>query len=190
MLPMDPSQTDTLRPDLPPNWLDQVTIRQLGKADLRALEWEGEFIHFRRLYASAYERARMGLALLWGAFLPGDRLIGQLFIQLLSDRLELADGSRRAYLYSFRIRPAYRGNGLGTRMLEVIEQDLIARGYEILTLNVAKDNTRAQALYRRLGFRITAHEPGIWSYPDHEGVWRRVVEPAWRMEKRLKQPHQ
>jgi len=30
------------------------------------------------------------------------------------------------------------------------------------------------------------YEPGEWSYIDHEGFRRYVVEPAWRMEKVIK----
>ncbi|HZW02367.1 MAG TPA: GNAT family N-acetyltransferase, partial [Anaerolineaceae bacterium] len=111
--------------------------------------------------------------------------IGQVFIQLICDRPELADGHRRAYLYSFRIRETYQNQGLGTRMLRHLEDDLHRRGFRAVTLNVAKDNPRALRLYEREGFTIVAHEPGEWSYPDHNGVWQRVVEPAWRMEKAL-----
>lgn len=170
---------------LPPDWLDRVIIREVERSDLPDLEWEGEFIHFRRLFASAFERARLGLSVLWIATLPGEGLIGQVFIQLTCDRPELADGRKRAYLYSFRVRQRYRSQGLGTYMLRHLEDDLIRRGYRSLTLNVAKDNPRARQLYERAGFRVVAHEPGEWSYPDHNGVWQKVIEPAWRMEKSL-----
>ena len=70
-------------------------------------------------------------------------------------------------------------------MLDVVEEDLVERGYRFLTLNVAKDNLRAQEFYRRHGFVIAAAEPGRWSYIDHEGRLRNIVEPAWRMEKHL-----
>ena len=37
----------------------------------------------------------------------------------------------------------------------------------------------------RRGYYVVAPEPGIWSYPDEKGVWHRVEEPAWRMEKKI-----
>ena len=88
-------------------------------------------------------------------------------------------------MYGFRIRPAYRSLGVGTRMINFIENDLRQRGYRLLTLNVAVNNPRARNLYSRLGFVVVAHEPGIWSYLDDEGRRKWVEEPAWRMEKHL-----
>ena len=165
--------------------LSKVVIRNLVRADLPGLEWEGEYTHFRRVYAEAYQRAQRGLSVLWVAELPANGIIGQVFIQLICDRLELADGQQRAYLYSFRVRPAFRNLGLGARILQAVEQDLKQREFEIITLNVAKDNLRAQKLYERCGYRIVAHEPGVWSFVDDCGVWHQVEEPAWRMEKML-----
>lgn len=172
-------ETQTLR------WLDQVLVRPIRQADLPLLEWDGEYAHFRRIYAEAYQRMQRGLSILWLAELPGVGCIGQVFIQLVCDRPELADGSERAYLYSFRVRGEYRGCGLGTRMLAVVEADLRTRDFEILTLNVARDNPRAQRLYQRHGYQVVAPEPGVWSYQDPQGAWHRVEEPAWRMEKFL-----
>ena len=167
------------------SWISQVEIRQLCAADLPGLEWDGEYTHFRRLYHDAWQRMENGLAVHWVADLPQVGLIGQVFVQLICDRPELADGVRRAYLFSFRIRPPYRSRGLGTAMLTVLQDDLRWRGFSALTLNVAKENLDAQRMYQRHGFVIVAHEPGIWSYPDAEGVWHKMVEPAWRMEKFL-----
>ncbi len=166
-------------------WVHDVTIRAAREEDLPALEWDGEFIHFRQLYRDAYRRAQQNLSLIWLAVLPNAKLIGQVFIQLNSERPEMADGKDRAYLYGFRIRPEYRSQGLGTRIMTFVEDDLRWRGYTRLTLNVAVDNPRARSLYSRLGFVVVAQEPGVWSYIDHLNRRRWVEEPAWRMEKHL-----
>lgn len=165
--------------------MPHVRIRPLLESDLPALEWDGEYAHFRRLYAEAFQRMQKKLAAHWVADLPGAGIIGQVFIQLSCDRPELADGRNRAYLYSFRIRPAYRSQGLGTLILNTVENDLRRRRFRSITLNVAKDNYAAARLYQRVGYVIVAHEPGIWSYADDDGIWHHMEEPAWRMEKRL-----
>ena len=170
------------------DFLSQVKIRKVKKKDLRALEWDGEFIHFRNNYAEAFKRSKLGMTILWLAELKETGIIGQVFIQLNSNNPVLSDGRDRAYLYSFRIRPEYRNNGLGSYILDFLENDLIQRGFSKLTLNVAKNNERAIKLYQNKGFIIVAHEPGEWSYRDHRGNIRYVSEPAWRMEKDLITP--
>lgn len=163
----------------------EVVIRPAVKSDLPALEWEGEFRHFRILYNNAYARMLQGTSMIWIAEQTGTGLIGQVFLQLVSDRPELADGWQRAYLYSFRIKPEYRNQGLGSKMVAVLEEFLIERLFSRVTLNVARDNHDAIRLYKRLGYQIVAEEPGVWSFPDESGKWHTVQEPSWRMEKLL-----
>jgi len=165
------------------DWLSRVIIRHLGKEDLPDLEWDGEYTHFRRVYSDTHERACKGFALNWVVELENIGIIGQVFIQLKCDRPELADGNTRVYMHSFRIKPAFRQSGLGSKLLQVIEEDVHLRGFQFMTLNVALDNVTAQRLYKRNGYKIIAYEPGQWSYPDHHGIWQNVNEPAWRMEK-------
>ena len=165
--------------------ITSVQIRMATRQDLPALEWNGEYTHFRRLYQEVYEGAVRGEALLWVADLDGTGVIGQLFVQLNSARKELADGDLRAYIYGFRIQPVYRGQGLGSHLLSVVEDDLVQRGFRIAVLNVSRDNIDAIQLYQREGYQIVAPEPGQWSYLDDQGVRRWVDEPAWRMEKHL-----
>ena len=163
----------------------QVIIRYASHQDLPALEWEGEFTHFRHVFAEAYRLKELGEVIIWVADLPEFGLIGQLFIQLYGPNHLQANVGRYAYIYGFRVRPVYRGNGIGSRLLQKAETDLVSRGFERIALNVARDNEPARHLYERLGYRVVAPEPGIWSYLDDQGRRRFVNEPAWRMEKQF-----
>ncbi|KAF0110983.1 MAG: hypothetical protein FD147_1289 [Chloroflexi bacterium] len=169
---------------------ENILIRPLVKSDLPALEWEGEYTRFRNVFSDLYMKIENGVAKAWVAVAQESYMVGQVFLQLTSDRLELANGWNRAYLYSFRIRPAYRNKGLGTKMHSVLENALIELNFTRLTLNVARDNKRAIRLYHRLGFHVVADEPGVWTFPDHNGVLQTVCEPSWRMEKSLKSTDQ
>ncbi len=162
-----------------------IKIRLLGERDLPALEWGGEYIHFRRLYREIYKNTLFGKTLMWGVELLQGELIGQVFVQLSSSRQELANGTNRAYIYSFRIKTPYRNYGIGSRLLSTVEFDLVERKFEWATLNVAKDNPKAFRFYERNGYQKVAAEAGYWTYQDHLGETREVHEPAWRMEKRL-----
>lgn len=168
-----------------PGWLSRLRVRQVTQGDLPALEWDGEYRHFRRLYREIYHSACQGKAVLWVADLAPVGLIGQVFVQLDSARKELADGLMRAYIYGFRVRPLYRGRGVGGQMLQTLENDLRDRRYRLATLNVGRQNAEARRFYERHGYRVVADEPGRWSYLDDQGNRREVHEPAWRMEKRL-----
>ena len=165
--------------------LPEVIIRLIEKRDLPSLEWGGEYTHFRRLFAEAYQQAEMGNAVLWMAEIDVLGLVGQLFVQLRSNDREIADGVHVAYIHGFRVKPAFQGQGIGTHLIYVAENDLIQRGFSRVTLNVGKDNMKARQLYERLGYRIVKAIAGQWSYVDHMGVPRKVSEPGWRMIKTL-----
>lgn len=59
------------------------------------------------------------------------------------------------------IRKAWCDRGLGTRMMrELIEYARREPALEILTLNVLSTNTRAHAVYRKVGFKDDGRLPG------------------------------
>jgi len=162
-----------------------LLVRQVIQNDLPALEWDGEYRHFRRLYRDIYHSACQGKAVLWVGDLENEGVIGQVFVQLDSARKELADGVSRAYIYGFRVRPKYRSQGVGGHILQTVERDLTGRAFQFVTLNVGRDNPDARRFYERYGYQVVAAEPGRWSYLDDQGNRREVHEPAWRMEKHL-----
>jgi ribosomal protein S18 acetylase RimI-like enzyme len=165
---------------------DEFAIRPIEERDLPALEWDGVYLHFRRLFRQAYEDMKIGTRrlLMMEQQVTGE-MIGQVFIQWSSSDPRYADGARRGYLYALRIKPAFRNRGLGTRMLNAAEYELRRRGMDTASIGVEKDNPQARALYERQGYRIIADDPGRWSFIDHEGKIQEVLEPAWLMEKRL-----
>jgi hypothetical protein len=89
-------------------------IRCGVRSDLPALEWEGAYRHFRRLYADTYYMMEKGQALIWVAEAASTMLIGQVFVSLSGSRIELSDGEARAYIYGFG-PPQLSQPGVGTR---------------------------------------------------------------------------
>ncbi|HNT24591.1 MAG TPA: GNAT family N-acetyltransferase [Anaerolineales bacterium] len=163
----------------------EVNIRPGVRGDLPALEWDGEYRHFRRLYADTYFMVEKGQAVIWIAEAANEGVVGQVFVSLSGARSELSDGLTRAYIYGFRVRPMYRSKGIGTRLLHTLEDDLVQRNFLLANLNVGRDNHGAIRFYERMGYHIVAAEPGRWSYIDDKGRRCDVCEPAWRMEKAL-----
>jgi ribosomal protein S18 acetylase RimI-like enzyme len=165
--------------------MNPVSIRQATKDDLLSLEWNGEYTHFRRLYADTYSLVQQAKAIIWISEFNGAGLIGQCFVSLKGTRPELADGAIRAYIYGFRVQLQFRNQGIGTMMMRTIEGDLKQRRFQQATLNVGQDNHAARRFYERLQYVVIGSDPGLWSYIDDKGKRRDVHEPAWRMIKDL-----
>lgn len=96
-----------------------------------------------------YQNISSGNAVFWTLDDGGD-LIGELYAFLDLDDKDFADGRTTAYLCAFRVRPEYRGHGLGTRLMETALADLKAAGFSRATIGV--DDERNERLYHRMGF--------------------------------------
>jgi ribosomal protein S18 acetylase RimI-like enzyme len=161
-----------------------LIIRMADEADIRALEWHGQFWHFRGLFERSYQEMLAGRRLLLVADLDGYP-VARLFIQLAAGHPRYADGSERAYLYSLHVMPPLQGLGIGTSLLTAAERLLVERGFRWASIAAAKDNPRARALYERLGYHVIAENPGKWSYTDPDGMVHHVDEPSWILGKEL-----
>ncbi|SIS58327.1 GNAT family N-acetyltransferase [Phaeovulum vinaykumarii] len=53
------------------------------------------------------------------------------------------------------VAEAHRGRGIGTALLEALCLEAQLRGHRALRLDVIEENTRARALYERMGFTVT-----------------------------------
>ncbi len=61
-------------------------------------------------------------------------------------------GGRDAFVDDLFIRPPFRGSGLGRLALSEVRAACAKRGIRALPLEVGRDNTAAQSLYRQAGF--------------------------------------
>jgi ribosomal protein S18 acetylase RimI-like enzyme len=90
----------------------------------------------------------------------GDQLIGYaLGYTMPAAGTWLADtwvtGALLAEVESLSVLPAYRGRGLGSRLLEELHERLRDQGANDLILGVLAGNTEARRLYERLGYHPT-----------------------------------
>ncbi|WP_019601252.1 GNAT family N-acetyltransferase/peptidase C39 family protein [Teredinibacter turnerae] len=79
-------------------------------------------------------------------------------------------GTRLARLYSLAVSPEARGAGLASRLLARLEQNAAERGRLYMRLEVAKNNTRAIALYQARDYRIFGEYSDY--YDDHTDALR------------------
>lgn len=151
------------------NWLNSVTIRPWRESDLPALEWDGEYSDYRLVYRGVFRNSLRGLACPLLAETAADGMIGQVILSERSPSRAYDPYHPVYFLTSFRIKPAFRSHGLGARMLAACANMTLRRGFSEIFLNVAVNNPRAVAFYRRNGFGIVREEEARWSYIDPRG---------------------
>ncbi|NYF16107.1 GNAT superfamily N-acetyltransferase [Microbacterium sp. AK009] len=92
----------------------------------------------------------------------GDAWVGSVSVLLRAsgdrDHLDRAVAAPRADVVGVFITPAARGAGLLDRLIEAAAAWAAEHGADALTLDVHRDNARARAAYRRIGFSPTGVE--------------------------------
>ena len=63
-------------------------------------------------------------------------------------------GERHGHVSDIVVAPGAEGCGVGAALMAAAEDWARARGFRLLTLHVFEGNTRARALYERLGYRL------------------------------------
>ena len=102
-------------------------------------------------------------------FLADSKLMSLQSYALIGESAELCGFGQyylrvgRCHLSRLAVAPAYRGRGLGTRLIEMLQREgKKALGVTESSLFVHVTNTSAIALYERLGFTRSAYpEPGL-----------------------------
>ena len=67
-------------------------------------------------------------------------------------------GGRSAFVDDLYIRAAFRGRGVGTRILTEVRGFCLGLGVRAMHLEVGRDNAAAQTVYRKIGFAGTDRE--------------------------------
>lgn len=68
-------------------------------------------------------------------------------------------------LIAMWVRPDCRGAGVAPRLVQAVKEDAVARGHSRVVLDVAPENARATAFYRKLGFAFLPEWEALESHP-------------------------
>lgn len=98
-----------------------------------------------------YQNISSGNAVFWTLDHDGE-LIGELYAFLDLDDKDFADGTGKVYLCAFRVKEEYRGQGLGSSLMEKAIAELKENGFRTATIGVAVDEPQNIKLYHRMGF--------------------------------------
>jgi GNAT superfamily N-acetyltransferase len=147
-----------------------IEVRALAASEVGRLERdEPPGRGFARALWAAQEAGGSTLLVAW----DGDVPLGSGQLDLRGDVPELRN---------LQVQESARGRGIGTAIVRAAEERV---GSGLLTVRVALDNTRARALYERLGYRGTGElTTTTYAYVDDAGVTRQATEKDETLAKR------
>jgi GNAT superfamily N-acetyltransferase len=103
---------------------------------------------------------------------------------------DAADTQHLPQLVDLKVLPAYRGKSYGTAFISAIEHLAAEAGFSELYLSVEpRENSRAYALYLRLGYQPLQAQPQhkVWEFLDTAGKLHRGEDWVVDMVKILRQ---
>lgn len=66
--------------------------------------------------------------------------------------VSIMEDARMAFVFRLGVKMAYRGRGLGTRLMQEAETLLQGRGYDEVHILVSEEDTELQGYYERVGY--------------------------------------
>ena len=137
----------------------RVALRAVVERDLRALEWHGGR-DLRSFYEECWDKHGADELFYQVADFNGYP-IGQVLV-IWSGK---PSHPHFPDVQSLRVHPAFRGMGVGSRLLHAAEGAAREREFGELGLSVSLDNPQARKLYERQGY-LARGEPYLdeWSY--------------------------
>ncbi|MDB5405653.1 MAG: acetyltransferase, family [Rhodospirillales bacterium] len=155
----------------------EIAIRAARRDDLAPLEWSGWFGGHRAIIHDTFAAAERGEAVFLVAD-SGGFPVGQAWV-------DLRPAPATALLWAVRVLPGLQGAGIGRRLIASCEARIRAAGINAVAIAVEKNNDRAEALYRRLGYRRVGEHCGKWRYTDPGGAPADMDLDQWVLEKSL-----
>jgi ribosomal protein S18 acetylase RimI-like enzyme len=133
--------------------LSDLLIRHCRAEDLDDLEWDGEFTHDRPIIDATFTRTRDDTMAMFLAEVDG-MLAGQVWLDL--DRERAA-----AKLWALRVKPRWRGHGIGAHLLATAEHESARRGFACVELEVEPGNAAARRLYERHRYEPVRYDDAV-----------------------------
>src|SRR5882757_8492871 len=149
-----------------------LTVRDLTVEDLPACVWAGSGA------PPALERARCGEVDYLAVCPPSGQPIalgGVIYTEIPG----------AGVVWQLSVYPALRSCGIGTILIQALEQRIRARGLRWAELGVDENKSRPRALYERLGYVVSGREPDGWDEQAPDGSIRRYETMITLMRKAL-----
>jgi len=153
-----------------------VRLRGWQKRDLAAL-YQLDQICFPQ--DIAYSRAELHYFLTlprcscWIAEQPENKLAGFVIIERAS-----RNGRPAGHIVTLDVDPGERRHGLGSLLMQTVEEQMKQEGAEVMSLEVAENNAAAQQFYRSRGFVIRGRIAKYYGGRVDAEVMEKVIGPV------------
>ncbi|WP_329000680.1 GNAT family N-acetyltransferase [Kribbella sp. NBC_00709] len=154
-----------------------LTVRDLTEADLPACGWYGTPTDLAYV-AEAIQRARRGEVDYLTVCPPSG-------LPVAVGGVDYTKPPGGATLWQLSVRTELRSCGIGTVLIEALEQRARGRGLSWVELGVDDNSSRPRALYERLGYVVSGSETGSWDQEAADGSTTRYETRITLMRKQL-----
>jgi ribosomal protein S18 acetylase RimI-like enzyme/Ser/Thr protein kinase RdoA (MazF antagonist) len=157
-------------------------VRDLTEADLPGVAWSGGSLHPRYVAEALHRRAATDEV----EYLA---VCGSTGAPIAIGGIDFAVSLGAGTLYQLAVMPTLQSRGIGTLLIDAAERRIRDRGLTRAELSVEIENTRAMALYQRLGYVGFGTELDSWETETPAGERQVHHAQCIRMRKDL-QPWQ
>ena len=154
-----------------------LIIRDLTPGDLPSCAWSGSAVHLASI-ARMLERAQRGEVDYLAACPPSG-------LPVALGGIDYAENPGAGTLVQLVVHGALQSCGIGTILIRAAEQRILARGLHRAELGVEESNSRARALYDRLGYVTYGRAPESWDEQAPDGTVVRYETICTLMRKEL-----
>ena len=138
-----------------------LVVDELIETDLNDLDWSGSRTHI--------DHVRKALARVPSGDVEYLVIRSPEGAPIAKGGIDYAANKDAGTLWQLATHGALQGLGLGTRLIEVAEGRIRARGHRFAYLSVEDGNTTARRLYERLGYSEVGRERASWEAEDGQG---------------------
>jgi ribosomal protein S18 acetylase RimI-like enzyme len=154
-----------------------LVIRDLIASDVPGCAWSGGAPHLAAI-ADAVDRAARGEVSYLAAYGPAG-------LPLATAGVDFVRRPGAGRLWMLAVHPVVQSCGIGSALISAAERRIVGRGLDRAEISVEDDNSRARALYERIGYLAYGEEDDSWDEERPDGTIRRYHARCITMAKQL-----
>lgn len=153
-----------------------MIVREFRESDLEKIGWTGAPRHIAYV-GEALKRMEKGEVVLLSIEVD-DKVVSM-------GGIDFAKTPGAGTLWMLNVHPDYQSRGIGTVLVQSLEERARERGIKVAELGVEHNNPRARNLYERLGYEFIGDGVETWDDEAPDGTISVHTAHIWRMRKQI-----